>query len=232
MRIAAGLLLLALAGCVPLPESSQRQLTSEGVRPGAGSEALDRAKPVGEAFRYSIATPLRSEPSEMTVTFRRGDGGRYLREEIVRISEKTAPEAKLIAAMVRQRDGRQAEIVGSDVILRAADRIDRRGRTRRSDRDGLRVSYQPHDCRATLGECRAVRTDPDGRPSYLLVRTGESGGIWHEQVRHDPARDPQGRTDLLTESFYSLDANGVLVDMNRIDHGRDLGSYQENRRGE
>lgn len=233
LRIAAGLALVALAACGPLPDSGGRELTAEGIRPGATSDVkLDRPKPVETSTRYLIATPFRNEPSEMTVTLRRGSGGGYVRDAVVRMSQDNPAEAKLVATMLRQGDDRQTEIVGSDVVLRATDQIDRHGRTVSSERGGVRISYDPHDCRATLGECRTVRTDPDGRPTYLLVRTTESEGIWREEIRRDPARDPQGRTTLMQETFYSLDENGFLIDMNRIDHERDIGRYQEIRRAE
>ncbi len=66
----------------------------------------------------------------------------------------------------------------------------------------------------------------------LLVETSELGGIWRSEIRVDPERDPASRGALLEESIYSLDENAVLIDMNRIDHERDLGRYQEIRRVE
>ncbi len=233
MRALAPLLLatvLALAACAPLPGGGQRQLTAEGIRPGVGApRAVAATPPLGMPVRYQIHTPLREAPNAMEVVLQR-DGDGYLRTETVRIPESSGPEARLIATMVRQRDGRSAEVEGTDVVLRTRDRLDARGRTLASDLGGVQVRWDPHDCRAVVGECRTARTNPNGRVDYLAVTTSETGGIWHETIRRDPARDLQGRTTLLQESLYSLDATGMLIDMNRIDHERDLGGYQEIRR--
>ncbi len=75
-----------------------------------------------------------------------------------------------------------------------------------------------------------MRTDPDGSQVPLVVETSELGGIWRETVRRDRERDPASRGALLRESLYSLDPAGMLIDMNRMDHEKDLGSYQEIRR--
>lgn len=232
MRLALALL-LACAACAPLPDSGERKLSSQGVRPGVTAVALEGIASIPERqARYRINTPLRRQPSEMTVTMRpAGDGG-YLREETVRIPETSSPEAQLVATMIRQRDGREAEVVGTDVILRGTERADRRGRTVVAERGGVRVAYAPHDCRATPGTCRTVRTGPDGREEPLLVETSELGGIWRETVRRDPERDPASRGALLRESLYSLDHAGMLVDMNRLEHEKTLGNYQEIRRVE
>ena len=224
-------LLLALAACAPLPDGGPRQLSAEGIRPGVGAARGFAAArpPLGTPITYAIRTPLRDAPNEMQVVLQPRDGG-YTRAETVRIPESSAVQANIIAAMVRQRDGRAAEVVGTDVVLRARDELDPLGRCISSDRGGIRIGWDPHDCRATLGECRTVRHDPDGRTNHLIVTTTEADGIWREQVRLDPARDPQGKTTLLEEAFYSLDENGLLIDMNRLDHERDLGNYQEIRR--
>jgi hypothetical protein len=226
-------LLLALAACAPLPDTGQRKLSSQGIRPGVTALALEGIASIPERqARYRIDTPLRSQPSEMAVTLRRGADGGYLREETVRIPETSAAEAQLVATMVRQRDGRKAEVVGTDVILRGTEQVDRRGRTLVAERGGVRTAFAPHDCRATLGTCRTVRTGPDGQGEPLVVETSELGGIWRETVRRDRERDPASRGKLLRESLYSLDHAGMLVDMNRMDHEKTLGQYQEIRRVE
>ncbi len=227
----AGALLLALAACTPLPDSGQRKLSAQGIRPGVPAVALEGIGSVPERrVRYRIDTPLRRQPSEMVVTLRPGTDGGYLREETVRIPETSSAEARLVATMVRQRDGREAEVVGTDVILRGTEQVDGRGRTLVAERGGVRTAYAPHDCRATPGMCRTVRTGPDGSEEPLIVETSELGGIWRETVRRDPERDPASRGALMRESLYSLDHAGMLVDMNRIDHEKTLGSYQEIRR--
>ncbi len=229
----AGALLLGLAACGPLPDSGERKLSSQGIRPGVTAATLQGVGSIPErTAHYRISTPLRSEASEMVVTMRPDAGGGYVRDETVRIPESSAAEARLIASMVRQRDGRQAEVVGTDVVLRGTERVDRRGRTTVSERGGVRTTYAPHDCRATPGICRMVRTGPDGSEVPLVVETSELGGIWRETVRRDAERDPASRGALVRESLYSLDHAGMLVDMNRLDHERDLGSYQEIRRVE
>ena len=232
MRSVAFALLLALAACAPLPEGGPRQLTAEGVRPGIGA-AHDLAAarpPLGTPVRYLIHTPLRDEPSTLEIRLDRREGG-YLRSETVRVPERSAAEARLIATMIGQRDGRAAAVEGTDVVLGARERTDALGRTVEADRGGGAVTrWDPHDCRATPGECRTVRTNPDGRADPLVVTTTEAGGIWRREVRRDPASDLPGRTTLLEEAFFSLDEDGLLIDMNRLDHERDLGGYQEIRR--
>lgn len=226
------LLAFALVACAPLPQGGERQLTAEGVRPGVGAahDFAAATPPLDAPVAYVIRTPLRDEPNRMEVVLTRADGG-YVRSETVRIPESSVPEAQLIATMVRQRDGRSAEVEGTDVVLRATDRLDPLGRTMVSDR-GVRTAWEPHDCRGVIGECRTVRINPDGRREHVVVTTSEAVGVWREQLRRDPARDPQGRTTLLREAYYSLDAGGMLIDMNRIDHERDLGGHQEIRRVE
>jgi hypothetical protein len=227
---ALALALLVLAACAPLPEGP-RELTAEGIRPGVGAAhdfAAARRAP-GAPLRYLVHTPLRERPNEMEVLLERRDGG-WLRTETVRIPESSAAQARLIATMIGQRDGRAAVVEGTEVVLRSRDLLDPLGRTIASDRGGAVVRWDPHDCRATLGECRAARTDPDGRTRHLVVTTTETAGVWREEIRRDPSRDPQGRTTLMQESFYSLDEDGALIDMNRLDHERDIGGYQEIRR--
>lgn len=233
-RRSLGLMLLALAACEPLPKSDVAKLSSQGIRPGVTSSAgFDQVSPpVGELVRYRIMSPLRDEPSELSVTYRPATDGGFLREETVRIPETSIVEARMIASMVRQRDGRSADVVGTDVILREQDRIDSRGRTLHSDRGGVQLSFDPHDCRATLGTCRTTRTGPEGDEVPLLVQTSELGGIWRSEIRRDPERDPASRGALLEETIYSVDENAVLIDMNRVDHEKDLGQYQEIRRVE
>ncbi len=231
---ASVLMLLALAACAPLPKSDLGKLSSQGVRPGATSAAgFDQASPpVDQLVRYQILSPLRDDPSELSVIFHPGENGGFVREETVRIPESSIVEARMIASMVRQRDGRAADVVGTDVILRELDQIDHRGRTLHSDRGGAQLTFEPHDCRATLGTCRTTRIDTDGEQVPLLVQTSELGGIWRSEIRRDPERDPASRGALLEETIYSVDENAVLIDMNRIDHEKDLGQYQEIRRVE
>ena len=233
VRTAAGLALLAAAACAPLPDTGQRKLSSQGIRPGVNAAAMDVLGRVPERqVRYLIHTPLRSEPSEMAVTLSPAADGGYVRDEVVRIPESSPAEARIVASMLRQRDGREAEIVGNDVILRGTELADGRGRTTIAERGGVRTAWAPHDCRATLGTCRTIRTGPDGRDEPLVVETSELGGIWRETIRRDPERDPARRGALVRESLYSLDHAGMLVDMNRMDHEKDLGRYQEIRRVE
>jgi hypothetical protein len=225
------LALLLLAACAPLPDGGPRQLTAEGIRPGVGASHDFGAgqPPLGTPVRYLIHTPVRERPNEMMVVIDRSAGG-LVRTETVRIPESSATEARLIATMIRQRDGRAAVVEGTEVVLRAIELLDPQGRTVASNRGGAVVRWDPHDCHGTPGECRTARTDADGRTRYLVVSTTETGGIWREEVHRDPSRDPQGRATLLQESFYSLDDDGLLLDMNRLDHERDLGGYQEIRR--
>lgn len=231
-RLAAALL-LGLAACGPLPDSGERKLTSQGIRPGVTAAALEGVGSIPERqAHYRIDTPLRTESSEMVVTLRPDANGGYVREETVRIPESSAAEARLIATMIRQRDGREAEVTGTDVILTGTERVDSRGRTTVSERGGVRTTYAPHDCRATPGICRMVRTGQDGTEVPLVVETSELGGIWRETVRHDAERDPASRGAPVRESLYSLDHAGMLVDMNRLDHEKTLGNYQEIRRVE
>lgn len=230
-HLPAALVALALAACAPLPDTGQRKLTSQGVRPGATDTVLQQIGNVSERqARYRIETPLRDEPSELTVTLRPGTDGGYVREETVTIPESSAVEARVVASMIEQRDGRVAEVVGTDVVLRGTEQTDRRLRTLVSESGGVRTAYAPHDCRATPGPCRTVRTGPDGSDEPLVVQTSEFGGIWREEVRRDPELDPASRGALLRESIYSLDPAGMLMDMNRMDYEKDLGQYQEIRR--
>ena len=232
MRLGAGCLLLALVACAPVPEG--RKLTSDTIRPGvtAGHDFEAITPPVDRVVKYRIETPLRREGSEMELTIRRATGGRLERAETIRIPAKSVADARVIAAMVRQRNGRGAEVTGTDVILRATARIDRRGRASVTENGIGRITYTPHDCHATLGLCQMTRTGIDGLKEFLTVRTTESGGIWNEEIRYDPARDPKGRSDVVRESVYSVDKFAMLIDANQIRHDRAVGKYQEIRRVE
>ncbi len=135
-RLVPGMMLLA--ACAPLPKSDAGKLSAQGVRPGVTSAAgFDQASPpIDQLVRYEIMSPLRDAPSELAVTYRADQNGGFVRDETVRIPESSIVEARMIASMVRQRDGRAADVVGTDVILRERDQIDQRGRTLRSDRGG------------------------------------------------------------------------------------------------
>ena len=222
----------ALAACAP-PKPAPRVLDGAGLTPGIGADAIDAVTPPAEGatFRYAIATPLRNDPSAMTVTIAR-TGETVERRQVVRIPASSMADARVIAVMAEQSDAREAEIDGTDVILRAVETADRRGRLLSTDFGATRVTYDPHDCFATTGLCKTVRTGADGRQRFLAVQTSEQGGIWREEIRLDPGRDPQGRSDLIRETLYTVDASGMLIDLNRIDHDKTLGQYQEIRRVE
>ncbi len=232
MRLIFGFFFLALAACVPAP--GERQITPDGIRPGVSSSHDFRAvrPPVGTTIRYSIRTPLREQPSEMVVIISKGNSGQFIRSETVRIPGKSATDARTIATMVRQRNGRRAQIDGTDVIVRNSDRIDRRSRMLSADEGPAQVTYAPHDCHATPGLCRMTRTDPDGTVVYLVANTSETSGVWSEEVRYDPERDPEGRDGLVRQSVYSIDESAQVIDVNQIRYDRTLGKYQEIRRVE
>jgi hypothetical protein len=171
--------LLAAAACAPLPDTGQRKLSSQGIRPGVTAVVLAGVGSVPERqARYRIDTPLRRQPSEMLVTLRPAPDGGYLREETVRVPETSPAEAQLVATMIRQRDGREAEVVGTDVILTGTERLDRQGRTLVSERGGVRTAWARTTAgrrKAPAGPSAPARTGATSRWSSRPPNSAASG---------------------------------------------------------
>ena len=54
-RVLSGLLLLALAACAPLPDSGQRKLTAQGIRPGTTAAVRKAADRLGYSHRDIVS---------------------------------------------------------------------------------------------------------------------------------------------------------------------------------
>lgn len=77
--------------------------------------------------------------------------------------------------------------------------------------DVKETRFIPHDCTRVLGECAFEKRVK--KQSLFYLRTSSfADGIWRDTLAYDPARDPKGRSDVVEESVFSVDAAGVIID--------------------
>ena len=81
------------------------------------------------------------------------------------------------------------------------------------------VKFQPHDCTRVTGECAFTKVRPGKETVYYIRTSTFSDGIWTDRLNYDPAKDPQGRSDLVVESRFSVDATGTTIDMEKKTYG-------------
>ena len=82
---------------------------------------------------------------------------------------------------------------------------------------GYETTYEPHDCSRVIGACAYTVNKPFGDVRHYIRTSSFKDGIWNDRVNYDPARDPEGRSDLVEESIFSVDATGLTMDLERTE---------------
>lgn len=208
-----GLFLLAACG---QPSST----TSVNIRPGIGQEVNLNAlrPPSGVTYKYVLASDRFPAPVFLTLTSRRRGETTY---EYTGSRILSLPEAgnldqlrQIVARTLKVRDI-NVRIEGNKIITPAKLRTDNRFRARLANFAEADTIYAPHDCFGVIGTCRYTVTEGRRRAGFI-AKTTESNGIWRSEIRVDPRNRTRGQLPITREHFYSMDKNGVVLDMIQI----------------
>ena len=105
----------------------------------------------------------------------------------------------------------KVRVRGNDIIIPVNLQADNRFRSTSSNFLLQQVSYAPNDCFAVIGTCR-YEVMARGQRARLISETTEENGIWRTRTRLDP-RDRRGQPARSESSIYSIDKNGVPIDI-------------------
>lgn len=187
------------------------------IRSGIGQAAdLDALRPPsGVTYRYKMEVNGAPVPAEMQLRSRRINATTY---DYNGSFVLTLPEVddlneikELVARSFEVRDIK-VRIWGNSIIIPVTLRTDNRFRSKSSSLALTRSRYAPHDCFAVIGTCRYTVTE--GRRSVALIsETTEKDGVWRAKTKADPRKKRAGQPSQTGQATYSIDQNGVLVDM-------------------
>jgi hypothetical protein len=180
------------------------------IRPGIGSEVnLDQLRPPsGVTYNFSVLRNGQPLPAALTLKSRRINATTYdykgamvlrLPDNIGNLQETAKDIAKVF--------GTEAPTIRNNrVFLPMRIRTDNRFRGTASTLLTGSDRYVPHDCIATLGRCEYEAVSGN-RKAAFVVNTTETGGVWRAKTQRV---DDTSQSRKMT---YSLDRNGVLLDM-------------------
>lgn len=187
------------------------------IRSGIGQAVdLDALRPPsGVTYRYKMEVNGAPVPAEVELRSRRINATTY---DYNGSFVLTLPEVEnlndikdLIARSFEVRDIK-VRVRGNSIIIPLSVRTDNRFRSRSSSLALTRARFAPHDCFAVIGTCRYTATE--GANSIALIsETTERDGVWRTVTRPDPRKRQPGQPAQTGRSTYSIDQNGVLVDM-------------------
>ena len=187
------------------------------IRSGIGQEAdLDALRPPsGAVYRYVMEMNGVTVPAELRLLSRRLNATTYDYNGSLILTlpkvENLAEIRRLVARSFEVRDIK-VRVRGNSIVIPVTQRSDNRFRSSSSSIALTKSRYSPHDCFAVLGTCRYVASQ-DGRSVALISETTEKNGVWRSKTRVDPAKRKAGQTNEVRRSTYSIDQNGVLIDM-------------------
>ena len=190
------LALVVLQSACTQPTTSA-QFTSEGIRPG-----------LEDNFDYASMSPVLGKVGRWTL-LQNGVESSSISLEISRRAD----------GLFEHRGTRQAlsNSARNSELYALTDNARRSVLVRTNEQT---ITYEPHDCTNMLGQCRTVRTvtRPDGAvdEQHLIVQSSVSGGVWHKVMRFDPTSDPDGRSGVFVESYYSNAADGFFIDVRSV----------------
>lgn len=196
--------LLVLAACAEVEPVS--------IRPGLTSEAnLDRLRPPsGVTYRFALEDGDLPVPVELTLRSSRRGARIYDYNGAMSIRFPDNVNFENVGDLVAQTFGvKDVTFRGSTVSFPVKLRTDNRFRSLNSSFVGRAGSYVPHDCFAVLGTCSYRAVNAEGQALDLVSETTETNGVWRSVTKPKRGSGVSG-TQRMT---YSLDRNGVLLDM-------------------
>lgn len=196
------------------------------IRPGITSATnLDALRPPsGVTYRYALETKDVPIPVTLTLRSQRRSAKIYDYVGTMAISLPPSDNNEEIGNLVARSFGvKDVKFRGNDLVFPVSLRTDNRFRSISSRLLLLNSRYVPHDCLAVLGTCKYRSITENGDSIRLISETTESNGVWRSETRPDPAAGPQ-KGDGRQRAIYSLDRNGVLIDLVLVSTG---GSPQE-----
>lgn len=187
------------------------------VVPGPAEQALTARPQTAEPYRFEMmAGPNDANLTRFVIEARPTELGPEVDWWRTRVEfEAPAGLRPRYAANLESAGYEGVEVTASGVAYLITSSMDHEGRTLTESDAGGVIRYEPHDCFRTLGECRFTSIGPDGRETHYLRTSRFSEGVWTDRLARDPARDPEGRSDLLEETRYSVDAAGVTYTMEK-----------------
>lgn len=185
------------------------------IRPGIGSDVdLDRLRPPsGVTYRFSTEAQGMPQDGVLVLRARRIGANRYRYSGDVVLSfpeGANLEEGFNLVAQAFELEGLRAK--GSQVFFPVSFTTDNRFRTVRETEFNQRLIYSPHDCFAVLGRCRYRVIQEDGQVT-VEMETTETGGVWTSKKRVIAATAPVAPEDRRETLTYSLDKNGVMIDL-------------------
>lgn len=186
------------------------------IRPGITSATdLDRLRPPsGVTYRFSLETKDVPIPVTLTLRSQRRSARVYDYIGTMAITLPASENNEEIGNLVAQSFGvKDVRFRGNDLVFPVNLRTDNRFRSLSSKLLLLNSRFEPHDCLAVLGTCKYTSISEQGQAIRLVSETTESGGVWRSETRPDPAAGRQPGGQGRQRSIYSLDRNGVLLDL-------------------
>ena len=190
--IALGLsLLLVLAACNTGETVTFDRLQPEAVRPGLTAEQIENVPrvPNGLRKRWRMSGTEAFETLKPIMDVRLKRSGETVRWDGNLNFVLPGVNAREIARQLEQATGLDAPIRGNRALVPVAMASDSKGRITRFGFFGDMVTYTPHDCQNTLGRCKSLWRDEEGRTRRVVVDTTERNGRWYSVVRLDPAHN-------------------------------------------
>lgn len=208
-----------VAACTPIPE-----LTSNGMRPGVGSD-FDFAKAGhrnGQVVRFRLQDD--EFPFEVTMQSRStkigADRFRHVGEMFMALPGQDLEG--LLREMGVSIEGVQVAVRDDAIVMPMSSVTDGRGRATESTFMAERFTYRPHDCFAVLGICRFSETSKEYGTVNLIAETTEEGGFWRTTTRLDPAKEQ--RDNVIDKAIYSVAEDAYPIDYRSVDLWEDPGS--------
>ncbi len=187
------------------------------IRPGSTTSAtnLDALRPPsGVTYRYALETKDVPIPVTLTLRSQRRSAKVYDYIGTMAIALPPSDNNEEIGNLVAESFGvKEVKFRGNNLVFPVSLRTDNRFRSLSSKLLLNKGKYVPHDCLAVLGTCKYTSLNEQGKSIKLVSETTESGGIWRSDTRPDPAAGPQPDGEGRLRAVYSLDRNGVLIDM-------------------
>jgi hypothetical protein len=186
------------------------------MRSGVGSEMnfATVKPPTGTRVTYEFAPGSFPLPTTGVTRIRKSGDNQYLHAGnlVQRITDPSS--RKFVEALLKRNPSSAAKLQGNRMLLPVTALTDARNRTIRSSFGGSEVAYAPHDCFATLGECRTTKVSPGKGRENLKVVTTQEGGFWRERTY----LVQPGPDKVVSDSLYSIDRNALIIDMKWVNY--------------
>lgn len=217
----AGVIVIGfLAGCDTAPSGTFQagKLSSKGIAPGITAQEFETrtAIPNGLVLSYQWV----SEEQTLNFEFQHNVtasglklSGRLLLDDAIEVDPEALEQIAAAIDASNEIEGSAADLIKGDKIgLPLSGRTDARLQLKRLKLFN-EITYRPHDCSFTLGQCEYTRKEEGELPERITSVLSESGGIWRQVKIGD---DPRGGGEkvVIEESYASFDEYGLLISVN------------------